>query len=332
MILRRLLTIPALLISAALMVHPALEAQATPPSPTPADSKPAVGSGWGYSEARTSRLRAVQSALGSDPSLKIPNTSISVGGDNAVTIEYYKGIPAKDLALLHAAQRQHGADVRLVPLDGQLVQSADNTAGGYGVMSGQGGRCTLGFNMIKNGEYHFITAGHCVDGGDNYWYLGRKVGGVWQPPTDNDYLGYKTAVYGPPYADLAAIKYSPMANDVLKYGTVYHYTSTHQDITSIGDPSANTWVCASGSTSGKRCGTIQDECADVTYTDGTHIRCMIKVDICTALGDSGGPLWRYSAGLGVQSGGVTNCGSGGKGPSYFSRLSDALYHWGLNVY
>lgn len=276
------------------------------------------------------RLATIRAEITSDPQMRIPNTAISTDeADGVVSIEYYEGMPDDMKGQLRDAQAKYGSDVRLVPLSGELVQT-EGVSGGYGVVNANGGRCTLGFNMIKNGEYYFVTAGHCTSN-SQYWYLGRKTSsGTWLAPKDADYLGSVAGTWGPPFSDIGVVKYSSMASGFTKLGDVYHYTSTHQNISTIGSAASGMWVCASGTSSGERCGAITDVCTDVTYNDGTHYSCMIRVPICTLKGDSGGPLWRYSTGIGVQSGGAVGCP--GKGPSFFSALTDARNHFGLNVY
>ncbi len=302
-------------------------------------------------DATEAELTAVkQELISSWMSLKVrPSGGISLDLDNAaVLIECSGEITPEFRVWLDSAQSTYGNRVRVqVDANGGSLTSG-STAGGYGIVgkqdSGYFGApipCTLGFNMIKNGEYHLVTASHCTWGNTEFddasayrfWYIDRFDG----IPHEVDYLGYRSGSQVlPPDGDMAAIKYSPMAAGITKYGTVYHYTSSHQDITEIGVAEDQVWVCASGVSTHERCQFVTDTCAAFSVNDPKYgqidFNCLIRVPIRTDFGDSGGPLWRFSAGLDIQSGGYTLSNNYPNGPSYFDRLLHAASQWGLQAY
>jgi streptogrisin C len=61
-------------------------------------------------------------------------------------------------------------------------------------------------------------------------------------------------------------------------------------------------VCRSGSTTGWRCGRILTRNATVTYPQGT-VSGLIRTNVCSEPGDSGGSLVAGSQAQGVASGG-----------------------------
>lgn len=71
------------------------------------------------------------------------------------------------------------------------------------------------------------------------------------------------------------------------------------------------WVCHTGIATGSSCGTVDKLGASVTYTDGTTLTGMTRVQgVCGNLGDSGGPYYRDGAAYGIHSGGVIgSCGT-----------------------
>ncbi len=267
---------------------------------------------------------------------------------NAVEITYDASASPEFRRWAASAESRFGKAVHVIA-DAEPIAATDATKGGYGI-SGQAGTkdkfslCTIGFNVIKNGEYHFVTAGHCTWNGydtDNsnpvsYWYNGQKAScpnfftvgnhgyfweylSCWLAPADAVYLGTRSgSVILPPDGDMAVIKYSSMASSTTKYGVVYKYSSGDEDIDGIGVPTQGDWVCASGITTHLRCQYITSACVAVTIDYGPPnglltIACMTSVPVPTEPGDSGGPLFRLGKGLGVQAGGNTFSSTG---PSY----------------
>ncbi|MEV0041544.1 S1 family peptidase, partial [Streptomyces sp. NPDC050804] len=57
---------------------------------------------------------------------------------------------------------------------------------------------------------------------------------------------------------------------------------------------------------------------------------LIRTNICSEPGDSGGPLYAGSTGLGLNSVGSGNCTSGGT--TFFQPLVEALNTYGATVY
>ncbi|GAA4444473.1 hypothetical protein GCM10023170_022000 [Phytohabitans houttuyneae] len=87
-------------------------------------------------------------------------------------------------------------------------------------------------------------------------------------------------------------------------------------------------VCRSGSTTGWRCGTIQQKNASVTYPQGT-VTGLTRSDACAEPGDSGGSWLAGSQAQGVTSGDSGNCSAGGV--MYFQPVNPILVAYGLTL-
>ncbi len=87
-------------------------------------------------------------------------------------------------------------------------------------------------------------------------------------------------------------------------------------------------VCRSGSTTGWRCGTIQQKNASVTYPEGT-ITGLTRTNACAEPGDSGGSWLTGDQAQGVTSGGSGNCTSGGV--IYFQPVNEILSAYNLTL-
>ncbi|WP_435824250.1 carbohydrate-binding protein [Micromonospora echinofusca] len=87
-------------------------------------------------------------------------------------------------------------------------------------------------------------------------------------------------------------------------------------------------VCRSGSTTGWRCGTIQQKNASVTYPEGT-VTGLTRINACAEPGDSGSSWISGNQAQGVTSGGSGNCTSGGT--MYFQPVNAILAAYGLTL-
>ncbi|HEX3780719.1 MAG TPA: S1 family peptidase [Pseudonocardiaceae bacterium] len=141
--------------------------------------------------------------------------------------------------------------------------------------------CSAGFNVTKDDQDYVITAGHCTQGLP-YW---RDLG----PSVVSDF----------PSTDFGLIRNesgdSPAALD--------RYDGTEQPITSAGTATVGEQACASGMTTGLTCGQVTGIDQTVDYGDGDVVNGLIETNVHTDHGDSGGPLFDGSVGLGTVSGG-----------------------------
>ncbi|MFT7839562.1 alpha-lytic protease prodomain-containing protein [Saccharothrix sp. BKS2] len=166
-----------------------------------------------------------------------------------------------------------------------------------------GSRCSVGFPV----EGGFVTAGHCGRAGTATTQPTGSV--VASSFPGNDYAWVRTA---------AGNTGRPLVN---RYpGTVPVRGST--------EAAVGASVCRSGSTTGWRCGTIQQKNASVTYPEGT-ITGLTRTNACAEPGDSGGSWLTGDQAQGVTSGGSGNCTSGGT--IYFQPVNEILQVYGLRL-
>lgn len=174
-------------------------------------------------------------------------------------------------------------------------------------------RCSLGFNVQDNsGNYYFLTAGHCTDG----------AGTWWSNSSHSTTLG-STAGSSFPGNDYGIVRYTN--SSVTKSGAVGSV-----DITSAATPSVGTTVYRRGSTTGIHSGRVTALNATVNYGNGDIVYGLIQTTVCAEPGDSGGPLYDGTKGLGITSGGSGDCKTGGT--TFFQPVTEALSAYGVSLY
>ncbi|WP_175411233.1 S1 family peptidase [Streptomyces sp. TRM64462] len=186
-------------------------------------------------------------------------------------------------------------------------------AGGDAIHSG-GGRCSLGFNVVKDGEPHFITAGHCGDTGSSWSDTrgGEPVGTM----VDSQFPGN----------DFALVKYD---KDVEHPSAVNLYDGGSQEITQAADATVGMRVTRSGSTTQVHEGEVTGLDATVNYGNGQIVEGLIQTTVCAEPGDSGGSLFSGDAAVGLTSGGSGDCTSGGT--TFFQPVTEALEAYGAQI-
>jgi streptogrisin D len=162
--------------------------------------------------------------------------------------------------------------------------------------------CSAGFNVVRDGVRYLITAGHCTQGMPDWSGIGPSVVSAF-PGTD----------YGLVRDD-----------DTIAPGAVDRYDGTTQPITSAGAATVGEEVCASGQTTHVTCGEVTAVDQTVDYGDGNVVHGLIETDVHTDHGDSGGPLFDGSTGLGTVSGGDGTT-------DYFQPLPPVLAAYGLEL-
>ncbi|WP_447005551.1 alpha-lytic protease prodomain-containing protein [Saccharothrix isguenensis] len=212
---------------------------------------------------------------------------------------------ARDVADAEAFARASGlgeADVR-IERSTERPRPLIDVIGGNAYYIGSGSRCSVGFAV--NGG--FVTAGHCGRTGASTTQPSGTFAGSSFP--GNDYAWVRTA---------AGNTGRPLVN---RYpGTVPVAGSTEAPVGAS--------VCRSGSTTGWRCGTIQQKNASVTYPEGT-ITGLTRTNACAEPGDSGGSWLTGDQAQGVTSGGSGNCSTGGT--IYFQPVNEILQVYGLQL-
>ncbi len=185
-------------------------------------------------------------------------------------------------------------------------------AGGDAI-TGSGGRCSLGFNVVKGGEPYFITAGHCTEA-ISTWSdsSGDAIGQNEQSSfPDNDYglVKYTAGVAHPSEVNL--------------------YDGSTQKITGAAAATVGMKVTRSGSTTQVHSGTVTGLDATVNYGNGDIVNGLIQTDVCAEPGDSGGSLFSGSNAIGLTSGGSGDCTSGGE--TFFQPVTEALSALGAQI-
>ncbi|GAB7051465.1 hypothetical protein JCM9534A_65910 [Catenuloplanes indicus JCM 9534] len=193
-------------------------------------------------------------------------------------------------------------------------------AGGDPIFPAGGYRCTIGFNVRSTAlpyRYYFITSGHCVGPvGSTVSSAGTVIGTVVQRLNPRD---------------LALVQYTPPAGVVVPPhpSAVNRYNGTLQPITGFATAFAGQAVQRAGSTTGLRSGTVTAVNVTVNYAEGT-VYGLTRTTVCAEPGDSGGPFFAATTGLGTFSGGSGNCTAGGV--TYFAPILPYLSVWQVGAY
>lgn len=164
--------------------------------------------------------------------------------------------------------------------------------------------CSAGFNVHRGGQDYLVDAGHCT-AGLPFW---QGVG----PSVDSRFPG---------------TDYGLIRNDSGDApGVVDTYNGGAQPITRAGNAQVGENVCKSGRTTGLTCGTVTALNQTVNYDDGhggvQSVHGLIQTNVVCDHGDSGGPLFDGSTGLGTVSGGDGTT-------DYFQPLPPALAAYGV---
>lgn len=185
-------------------------------------------------------------------------------------------------------------------------------AGGEAI-TGSGGRCSLGFNVVKDGEPYFITAGHCTESIS-----------TWSDSSGNEIGTNEQSSF--PDNDFGLVKYT---SDVDHPSEVDLYNGSTQAITRAADATVGEEVTRSGSTTQVHSGTVTGLDATVNYGNGDIVNGLIQTDVCAEPGDSGGSLFDGDAAIGLTSGGSGDCTSGGE--TFFQPVTEALSTFGAEI-
>ncbi len=186
-------------------------------------------------------------------------------------------------------------------------------AGGDAIHSG-GGRCSLGFNVVKDGQPHFITAGHC--GEANSQWSETQGGAAIGTMVDSQFPGN----------DFALVKYD---GDTAHPSEVDLYNGSTQQITKAGEATVGMKVTRSGSTTQVHDGEVTGLNATVNYGSGQVVEGLIQTTVCAEPGDSGGALFAGDTAIGLTSGGSGDCTSGGV--TFFQPVPEALEAFGAQI-
>ncbi|MET8614116.1 S1 family peptidase [Streptomyces misionensis] len=183
---------------------------------------------------------------------------------------------------------------------------------GGDALNGSGGRCSLGFNVVKGGQPYFLTAGHCT----------ASIS-TWSDADGNE-IGQNAESHFPG-TDYGLVKYT---SDAGHPSEVDLYNGSTQKITGAAEATVGMKVTRSGSTTHVHDGTVTGLNATVNYQEGT-VGGLIQTDVCAEPGDSGGSLFSGSDAIGLTSGGSGDCTSGGE--TFFQPVTAALTATGTEI-
>ncbi|MDX2707830.1 S1 family peptidase [Streptomyces sp. PA03-6a] len=253
-------------------------------------------------------LRSATRTLGLEA--RIPGTAWSVDPrTNQVVVTADRTVSAAGMARLGKAVDGLGAGTaRIHKSKGEFTPFI---AGGDAIF-GSGARCSLGFNVVKDGQPYFLTAGHC----------GVDIKS-WSDSSGGQEIGSAATFPG---HDYALVKYTGTGVD--HPSAVDLYNGSTQEITSAATPTVGQAVRRSGSTTQVHDGTVTGLDATVNYQEGS-VSGLIQTDVCAEPGDSGGALFSGSTALGLTSGGSGDCTGGGE--TFFQPVTDALEVYGAEI-
>ncbi|MEU6419142.1 S1 family peptidase [Streptomyces spiralis] len=252
-------------------------------------------------------LDAARTTLKKDAT--IPGTSWATDPvTNKVVVTADRTVSTPEWATLSKVVDGLGGKAELKRSEGEFKPFV---AGGDAI-TGSGGRCSLGFNVVKGGQPYFLTAGHCTEAISTWSDAGGTVIG------SNEQSSF-------PGNDFGLVKYTA---NVDHPSAVDLYDGSTQTITKAGEATVGEKVTRSGSTTHVHTGTVTGLNATVNYSEGT-VSGLIQTDVCAEPGDSGGSLFDGDTAIGLTSGGSGDCTSGGE--TFFQPVTEALSATGAQI-
>ncbi|MEU2286348.1 S1 family peptidase [Streptomyces sp. NPDC013178] len=259
-------------------------------------------------ENSLAELRSARGVLKDDAT--IPGTSwVTDPTANKVVVTADRTVSDAEWAKLTKVVEGLGATAELQRTKGEfkpLIAGGDAITGG-------GGRCSLGFNVVKGGEPYFLTAGHCTESIS-----------TWSDSSGTRIGTNETSSF--PGDDYGLVKYTA---DVDHPSEVNLYNGSAQTITGAAEATVGMQVTRSGSTTQVHSGTVTGLDATVNYGNGDIVNGLIQTDVCAEPGDSGGSLFSGSSAIGLTSGGSGDCASGGE--TFFQPVTEALSATGTQI-
>ncbi|QLH20860.1 S1 family peptidase [Streptomyces sp. Rer75] len=240
----------------------------------------------------------------------IPGTSWSVDPRaNKVVVTADSSVKGSRMATLNKVAKSLGDKVEVKRSAGKF---STFLAGGDAIWGG-GGRCSLGFNVVKDGQPYFLTAGHCTESIKS-----------WSDSQGGDEIGANEGSDFPGN-DYGLVKYT---KDVAHPSEVNLYNGDSQAISKAGEATVGQKVTRSGSTTQVHDGEVTGLDATVNYQEGS-VSGLIQTNVCAEPGDSGGALFAGDTALGLTSGGSGDCSSGGE--TFFQPVPEALEAYGAKI-
>ncbi|WP_306463151.1 S1 family peptidase [Solihabitans fulvus] len=180
---------------------------------------------------------------------------------------------------------------------------------------GPGFRCSVAFSATDSrGGKHYITAGHCTEGGGAASGYNQVAQGT---------INGSTFGAGGDFG-----KVDVTSSQWTLTGKVNHYGGADVSVKGSTETAVGGSICRSGSTTGWHCGTVQAKNQTVNYPQRT-VRGLTRTNVCAEPGDSGGSWITGTQAQGITSGGSGNCTSGGT--TFFQPINKALSSFGLRL-
>ncbi|WP_431045156.1 S1 family peptidase [Streptomyces sp. P1-3] len=228
---------------------------------------------------------------------------------NKVVITADSTVTGDRLAKLEKVAGSLGDKVRVRHSAGKFQT---RIAGGDAIW-GSGARCSLGFNVVKDGQPYFLTAGHCTEAVSS-----------WSDSQGGSEIGANEGSSFPG-DDYGLVKYTA---EIDHPSEVNLYDGGSQAITQAGEATVGQEVRRSGSTTQVHDGQVTALDATVNYAEGT-VEGLIQTTVCAEPGDSGGALFAGETALGLTSGGSGDCSSGGE--TFFQPVTEPLEVYGAEI-
>lgn len=264
----------------------------------------------------------------------IPATAWGVEAKtNQVSVEVFDGAPAAGRARIEKVAAAHPGAVRIERVDSKLRFKATDLRGANGITS-SGWLCSAGFNTKNSsGTIYTLTAGHCVPGTGNTWYMdynGTEIGTQTAYNFGTGTSGYCDSTRGCDWASIRAD-----GSDINPLGTVRYWGGVYHQIDNSRYPAEGESIDRIGVSSQDLTGNITKSSVTVSV-EGKTLYAMFETNNCALGGDSGGPALNGSTALGLLSGGtdetVCNSDSSGTYRNYFTKVQTVLNERGLHVY
>ncbi len=238
--------------------------------------------------------------------IKTPGTAWGIDPvENKVVLSFDASVDATESRKLREAVESEEDAIDIERIGGTLRPFA---SGGDAIFGG-GSRCSLGFNVLRGGVQHLLTAGHC-----------GKVIASWTLPAT-------TVGFSFPGDDYAIVRYTGATP--ARPGNVSLYNGSFQEISSAANAYVGQAAKKSGSTTGVSSGSVTAINQTVYYAQGA-VYGVIRTNICAQPGDSGGALFAGTVALGLVSGGSGSCSTGGT--VYYQPVVEALQKYGATIY
>ncbi|MFD9504440.1 S1 family peptidase [Streptomyces sp. NPDC060035] len=264
----------------------------------------------------------------------IPNTTWGVEADtNQVSVEIFDEVIPAGQGRIEKVAAVHPGAIRINRIGNKLKFKATDLRGANGMIS-DGWLCSAGFNTkTSSGAIYTLTAGHCVPGSGNGWYMdynSAKIGNQSAYSFGTGTGGFCDGVTRG--CDWATIKVN--GPDINPLGSVRFGPSDVREVVNSRYPAEGESVIRAGVNS-------QDTTGNVTKTnitvnvEGKTLYSMMETNNCALSGDSGGPALHGTTALGLLSGGtdetVCNSTSSGTYRNFFTKVQVVLEERGLHV-